>query len=84
MQLSQAPGEGRQDLTYSIEGHVGIVEKNGLVLPILPAVSHIFPFCSSRLNTYLLGRITGIGCPKENLFRFLQELTGWPPMDSVI
>ena len=31
MQLSQAPGEERKDLTYNFEGDVGTVKKNGLV-----------------------------------------------------
>lgn len=32
---------------------------------ILPAVSHKFPFCSSRVNPWW-GAYVAIGCPKEN------------------
>ena len=89
MQLSQALGEERQGLTYSLEGDIRIVEKNDLV-PVHSASSE--PRISLLLQQaqHLLGHITGIGCPKESFFSFLQELAGgchsqagWPPLDSV-
>ena len=79
-----------QDLTYSFEEGIGIVKKNCLV-PAHSSSSEPHVSLLLQQAQHLLGHITGIGCPKENFFSFLQELTdscysqaGWPPLDNVI
>ena len=63
--------------------------KNGLV-PAHSSSSEPHVSLLLQQAQHLLGHITGIGCPKENFFSFLQELAGgchsqagWPPLDSV-
>ena len=88
-------GSGRRGkvyLTYSFEGDAGIVMKNGLV-PAHSSSSEPHVSLLLQQAQHLLGHITDIslGCPKENFFSFLQELSGgfhsqagWPPLDNVI
>ena len=70
MQPSQALGEERQGLTYSFEGDLGIVEKNGL-LPAYSSSSEPHISLLFQQAQHLLGHITGIGFPKENFVNFL-------------
>ena len=83
MQPNWALGEERQDLTYlltySFEGDVGIVEKNGLV-PAHSSSSE--PHISLLLQQaqHLLGHITGIGCSK--LFQLPARARRWLPLSS--
>ena len=58
-------GEAGFTLLTVLKKMLGLSRRMAWYLHILPAVSHKFPFCSSRLNTWW-GAYLVIGCPKKN------------------